>query len=156
MTKVLQAKIYYKRKEGVTTYRDKTLFDGYPDCWQFINPIAAVWPNEFEKQEFTSEKGPYQIWLLKLTDADYDIALADPQCSPLSEAEATAIAADLDPDFEELEEITNEAVVKRLTIKAMQGKSLSEAEEGALDPHNDELKGINKKKSFLNKHALSW
>lgn len=154
MTKVIKAKVYYHRKAGRTTYREKN-FDGYPACWENISPIEAIWPNEFEVQEFEDTEGTYQIWLLKLTDADYNTCMYDPQCSILSEADAEAIAADLDPDSDEPEEITNEAVVKRLTIKAMQGKTFTKAEEDMLDP-NKPAKGIGKKKAFLKRHDITW
>ena len=154
MTKVIKAKVYYRRKAGRTTYREKN-FDGYPACWANITPLEVLHTNERDVQEFKDAKGTYQIWLLKVTDADYDICLYDPQCSMISEANAEAIAADIDPDSDEPEEITNEAVVKRLTIKAMQGKTLTKKEEDALDPDMPN-KGIGKKKSFLNRNDPTW
>lgn len=152
--KIVKAKVYYRRTAGRTCYRDKN-FDGYPKCWEQISPIEAIWPNEIGKQEFKDAKGTYQIWLLKLTDEDYDICMYDPQCSMISKTDAEAIAADNDPDYDEPEEITNEATVKRLTIKAFQGKTLTKAEEDALNPDKPN-KGIGRKKAFLKKHAITW
>ena len=152
--KIVKAKVYYRRTAGKTTYREKN-FDGYPKCWEHISPIGALWSNEFGVQEFKDATGTYQIWLLKVTDEDYDICMYDPQISMLSEADAEPIAADLDPDYDEPEEITNDAVVKRLTIKAMQGKPITKDEENMLDPDHPS-KGIGRKKSFLKRHVISW
>ena len=152
--KIVKAKVYYRRTSGKTTYREKN-FDGYPKCWEHISPIGTLWSNEFGVQEFKDDNGTYQIWLLKTTDGDYDTCIHDLQCSPISEADAEAIAAYIDPDYDEPEEITNDAVVKRLTIKAMQGKPLTKDEENALDPDHPS-KGISRKKSFLKNHDITW
>ena len=152
--KIVKAKVYYRRMGGKTTYREKR-FDGYPKCWEQISPVKALWSNEYGVQEFKDAAGTYQIWLLKVTDEDYDICVQDPQCSPLSETDAETIAADIDPDYDEPEEITSDAVVRRLTIKAMQGKPLSKDEENMLDPEHPS-KGIGRKKSFLKRHDITW
>ena len=154
MTKIVKAKVYYRRTKGRTTYREKN-FDGYPACWKDIAPLEVLHTNKRDVQEFKDAKGTYQIWLLKLSDEDYDTCLYDPQCSTISEADAILIAADIDPDSDEPEEITNEAVIKRLTIKAMQGKTLTKAEEDALDPDHPG-KGIGRKKSFLKRNDPTW
>ena len=152
--KIVKTKVYYRRMGGKTTYREKN-FDGYPKCWEQISPIQALWSNEFGVQEFKDDKGTYQIWLLKVTDEDYDTCIHDLQCSPISETDAEAIVADLDPNYDEPEEITNDAVVKRLIIKAMRGKPLTKDEENALDPDHPN-KGIGRKKSFLKHHVIRW
>lgn len=151
--KIIKAKVYYKRTAGRTTYRDSE-FEGYPACWERITSIEAIWTNEIGVQEFSDVDGTYQIWLLKLSDVDYDIAIDDPQFYAISEAEAETISTDIDRNAAG-EEITDEAILWRLLIKSSRGKPLSVDEEHALDPDNP-AKGINRKKTFMNKHAITW
>lgn len=151
--KIIQAKVYYKQTAGGTTYREDG-FDGYPTCWKDISPIDTLCTSIRGVQEFSDIDGTYQVWLLTLTDDDYVIAHADPQCAAITQVDVESIVMEIDPNYG-MEEVTDEAVMWKLLIKSTRGKPISTDEEDALDPDNP-AKGINKKKHFLNKHAITW
>lgn len=152
--KIARMKVYYKRIAGVTVYRDQN-FDGYPACWDQISPVGVIYPTEFGVREDTDADGTYQTWLVKMMDSDYDISMFDPRFSAISRGDAQDIAEDLDPDIGEEELVTNEATVARLTIKAMRGQAFTKEDDDALEP-TAQAPGIGKKKSFINKHDITW
>lgn len=151
--KIIKAKVYYKRTSGRTTYREDG-FEGYPACWNNISPIDSLCTSICGVQESSDIDGTYQTWLLTLTDEDYKTAVVDPHCSTITQVNAEAIVAEIDPNYG-MEEVTDETVLWKLLIKSARGKPISIDDEDALDPDKP-AKGINRKKNFMNKHAITW
>lgn len=144
MSKIIKAKVYYKKLEGRTTYSG-----GYPIG---LTDSKTRWLSEGDiTEKGEDEKGTY-VNKIAIVDDDTlaNIAIETGQCYEITEEEADIFGKKFSKTDKEY--IDNEKEVIKICAKIIANEELTQQEKNAIDSNSDES-GVLKPIAFdITKH----